>query len=192
MRTCPLGRYCGLNHILCNCPGLANERDGLAQDLTLTVPPARTRTLAGTGDPPSALPPPYYRAPRTALDRPLDTTAQSPPQSIPTSLHAERRTTHPPAHQHMGHHGRDHPLDRLQGTCPRLGTPAHSPYHPPRHPYGLLRAPRPGHGPLSIGHAGTASAGITLTPTQAPAPRPTPSGTAPTDTAATLPRPCVQ
>ena len=37
--VCPLcgHPHCSQTHILCNCPGLANERDGLAQDLALIV-----------------------------------------------------------------------------------------------------------------------------------------------------------
>ena len=48
---------------------------------------------------------------------------RGPPQPTPTSLYTARRTTHPPAHQHMGHHGSDHPMVPLQRACPRLGTP---------------------------------------------------------------------
>ena len=54
----------------------------------------------------------------------------------------------------MGHHGSDHPLDPLQGARQRLGTTAHPPYYPYRHPYGLPRALSPGHGPLRLSHAG--------------------------------------
>ena len=83
----------------------------------------------------------------------------------------------------MGHHGRDHPLDPLQGARPRLGTLAQPPHHTTERTYGPHRALNPDHGTRRLCHAGAARAGVTLPHTQASTTRPPTTRTAPTDSA---------
>ena len=174
--VCPLcgHPHCSQTHILCNCPGLFTERAGLAHDLALIMNRLRPGPGRSLGRAIHHLL--FHHHHRNIAHRGQLWTGLWAP---PTTLLTQRGTPHLTGHQHLDHHGRDNPLDPVQGARPGPGIAAHAPHHSTGCPRGDPGAPRNGHGPLPFGPAGTASTGVTLPPTQATSSRPSTSGTAP-------------
>ena len=189
--VCPLcgHPHCSQTHILCNCPGLATERAGLAQDLALLVNRLRPGPERSLGraihhqdiDHHGQLWTGLWTAEHRALLSPhLRLCTHKEGQRILLNISTWTTSGVTTLWTHFKEHVQDlEPLPTLPTTLPNA-------------PNGRHGAPRPGHGPLRLSHAGPTSAGVTLPPNQATATQPPLSGTAPTDSAAASHRPCSQ